>query len=664
MRLAKIRIRNYRQYRDLELPKDGELSQATLLVAHVGAGKTNLLNAINWCLYDEELYAVDGNRSLPFVNKGRLGEGLQPGEEPEASVQLLFMLDDRTSVRITRKRAFRVVGPTHVEPKGKSELTVQLSQPNSDWTTLGQDEAREWVERYLPNRIRPYYMLNLERMQQFIHDTESDKVQQAVLSIAQIDVLERLIKRLGDVRRDWFSVSGGGAGEHLERLAKDVSDYTDRVQNLDEAIAKKTDAVDSLAAEIAELDAKLEVHQDAYEADLKLKAARSGLAEAERNYVALEEQLRTTVAASAGFVLAQDALVKAERLVATEKAAHRYPPPIDAEYLRELLSPSRQSCICRRPLTPGTTEYAEVESLLPEKMRVGELGQFLMEHESGIAVGRDRAATFQRQTSQVREQMSTLDSEIARCQNAVVEHGNTLDALGGVNPEVGLVKDQRAKAQHLLSDADKAITSDKKDRDSAQAQLEKTEKAYKLELRKDASRQKTAASLEFTERCLDAAEQVYEDLLGTARARVSGALDTAFKHMMVWKGETYTAATVDDDYHVSVDTSDGWEATGSLSGGENVCLAIAFGQALGEVSGFDSPPLIFDSPLVNLDPSTRVSVAESIGENLKDRQLALLMKPGEFDDAVITALRASLPALKVMDMAFDQREQSTSVTER
>lgn len=664
MRLTKIRIENYRQYRDFELPREGHLGQATLLVAHMGAGKTNLLNAINWCLYDEEMFTVDNNRSLPFINTGRLGEALSPGTESESRIQLSLSLGDDAMARVTRRQVFKVKESGQAEPKSRSELTVQVQAVGDDWVTLTSDDARDWVARYLPNRIRPYYMLNLERMQQFIQDAESDRVQKAVLAIAQIDMLERLIKRLDEVRKDWYRTSGDRPGGLLELLTKDVETYRDDLAKLEESIQKQSGAVDRLAVDIAELDAKLEVHADAFTADLNLKNAKRALMEAETSFTGLEEQLRAVIAECAGYVLAAEALSHTAGLVASEKAAHRYPPPIDTSYLREILSPEKRSCICGRSLPPGTPEFAAVEALLPENMKVNALGEFLIEHESGIAVGQDRAAGFHGRTAGLRRQLSDADAQIAKQKQAVEKHQAELDELGGVNPQVGLIKEQRTKAQHALTEAEKLIAGDKKHKEHVQELLEKTEKKYKIELHKDKSRQKTAESLEFTERCLSVATSVYEQLLGEARQRVSNALDVAFRQMMVWKPDTYTAATVDSAYHVSVRTAEGWEATGSLSGGENVCLAIAFGQALGEISGFDIPPLIFDSPLVNLDSSARTSVAMTIGEHLKDRQLVLLMKPGEFDDSVIAALEGTMPDLQIFDMAFDQAEQTTSIAER
>ena len=56
MKIHKIELENYRQYRGehtIELSTDDAHNLSIILGAN-GAGKTNLLNAINWCLYGDE----------------------------------------------------------------------------------------------------------------------------------------------------------------------------------------------------------------------------------------------------------------------------------------------------------------------------------------------------------------------------------------------------------------------------------------------------------------------------------------------------------------------------------------------------------------------------------------------------------------------------------
>ncbi len=52
-RIKRLEIKNYRQYEHLELDFDDDKNIYAFL-ARNHAGKTNIINAISWCLYGDE----------------------------------------------------------------------------------------------------------------------------------------------------------------------------------------------------------------------------------------------------------------------------------------------------------------------------------------------------------------------------------------------------------------------------------------------------------------------------------------------------------------------------------------------------------------------------------------------------------------------------------
>ena len=75
MRFDSIDIENYRQYKSLHITfpeKSG--NDLHVIVASNGVGKTNLLNAINWCLYGDEPHLGDEDDALTICNHLALQE--------------------------------------------------------------------------------------------------------------------------------------------------------------------------------------------------------------------------------------------------------------------------------------------------------------------------------------------------------------------------------------------------------------------------------------------------------------------------------------------------------------------------------------------------------------------------------------------------------------
>ena len=75
MRITNIDITNYRQYKSLSFafPSSND-SDIHIIVAQNGIGKTNLLNAITWCLYGKEPHLGDNIRFDERIERTSLFE--------------------------------------------------------------------------------------------------------------------------------------------------------------------------------------------------------------------------------------------------------------------------------------------------------------------------------------------------------------------------------------------------------------------------------------------------------------------------------------------------------------------------------------------------------------------------------------------------------------
>ena len=73
MYLDNIELTNYRQYQQskLEFATSPE-ANFTVIIGANGSGKTNLLNAVTWCLFGEEMHLDQKYKGLPIVNTSTL----------------------------------------------------------------------------------------------------------------------------------------------------------------------------------------------------------------------------------------------------------------------------------------------------------------------------------------------------------------------------------------------------------------------------------------------------------------------------------------------------------------------------------------------------------------------------------------------------------------
>jgi len=64
-----LELENYRQYREqkIEFSTGEDGKRITIIEGANGAGKTNILNAVTWCLYGIEQHIGDKDKGLPIV---------------------------------------------------------------------------------------------------------------------------------------------------------------------------------------------------------------------------------------------------------------------------------------------------------------------------------------------------------------------------------------------------------------------------------------------------------------------------------------------------------------------------------------------------------------------------------------------------------------------
>ena len=100
MRIESIEIKNFRQYREEKVlfPKKSGSKDIHIIIGENGEGKTNILNALTWCLYGEELHLGDKNTAIRTINSQYVNELRSKGERfGEVSVIVRMSLEEENS---------------------------------------------------------------------------------------------------------------------------------------------------------------------------------------------------------------------------------------------------------------------------------------------------------------------------------------------------------------------------------------------------------------------------------------------------------------------------------------------------------------------------------------------------------------------------------------
>ena len=107
MRIEKIVLRNYRQFRKAQVAfRSRPDTDLHFMIGTNGTGKTNLLNAINWCLYDDEPHLSKDSHRLPLINLQTL-DNTKTGKKREVAVEVWAETEQAAKIGFIRRAVFR-----------------------------------------------------------------------------------------------------------------------------------------------------------------------------------------------------------------------------------------------------------------------------------------------------------------------------------------------------------------------------------------------------------------------------------------------------------------------------------------------------------------------------------------------------------------------------
>jgi len=246
MKLISLKMHNFRQfYGTTPLIKfASDETNVTVIHAENGAGKTALLNAFTWLLYDS--YTKGFGSPEEKVNKRAVAEA-ENGATVIAWVELSFEHND---ILYQIRRQSDVVKISDKEWNLKPERPAKLLYATEDGQWLSQEKVSETIGRILPKDLYTYFFFDGERIERIVQPTknEKNKLAAATKKLLGVEVLNRSIKHVNDARII------------LEKELKRIGDpETQRL--LAEKEGKEVDLAD-LERKLDQLQANLDGFQD------------------------------------------------------------------------------------------------------------------------------------------------------------------------------------------------------------------------------------------------------------------------------------------------------------------------------------------------------------------------------------------------------------------
>ena len=201
MILDKVKIKNYRQYRDVEIEfAQGESSNFTIIKGDNGTGKTTLLNALSWCLYGKEIHDY-GDESAMDICNNKTAYLAKNKQRIPVSVKIRF-IDEGEPLIFERTREYYKEGnELKVSQMGDKFFTSK----KENGKVVKEENDQFTLERKIPKEIEDYFFFDGARLSQYFQDNSNQNIKDSIYVISQLNLFENLSNNLPKVRKNYIN---------------------------------------------------------------------------------------------------------------------------------------------------------------------------------------------------------------------------------------------------------------------------------------------------------------------------------------------------------------------------------------------------------------------------------------------------------------------------
>ena len=652
MRIESIDIQNFRQYRNLvfKFPCSSGQNDLHIIYAKNGVGKTNVLNAITWCLYDTEMHLGDKYTASAILNNQQVQElrdHLQEGGNAigDATVRILFSSDDaKEKIRFQRVGKFNVTNEAVIPVS--TEFSI-MHFVDGEWNSIdSEEETLSLVKKNVPEEIHEYIFFDGEHLENYFKAGQFENIKNGIEELTQAKILEKaegaFNKYLTDVLNPQISKSP----------QKEVASAQQELDKIQTAIDSSVDAINTYTTqihhcddEIANLDNIINGHVHVSEKTKRLKEVE-GLIDKLRNSIS---QKKTEMMVFAREYLQYFALypsIKNLYLYIQEQDQHgKLPPRID-KFLLETIEKHKHCLICDQDL--GDHSYSFIEELKKELEVSSETSALLnktvvmlRQYLSKLAQYKTKRDSLMNDVKNLRQQYNDYIDEEKLLNTYLMNIPNA----EAITKAIEQKKEYRKKRDDIV--AKKGVEeAHKKELD---VQYIAQGKKLKALIDKNQQLEKINAQAEYCKKCRNILKETRLDLLEESRSEMEReTLDTFTK--LLWKKDVFSKVEILEDYTFRLLDNYGSQTLGSCSAAERALLALSFTLALQKVSMHDSL-LFIDTPIGRVDEDNRQNFIKTLCEIAKTKQVILTFTPTEYDDKVAAALQDQYASFSQLSMS-------------
>ena len=626
MRIHSIHIENYRQYKgpiDINFSLNDD-KNFTVIEGTNGAGKTNLLNAITWCLYGKELHKSNKSNSGDEIYNSITKNETPPGGSFEVLVSLKLIDDYGIKTTFTRSVKYSRDKNGKITNSPIANLIVK--------NDLMGDECIErpnlFINKEFPREIEGYFFFDGEKLEDYFDDNSGNAIKNSVYQLVQLDLIDSALDHLENVEKYY--------NRNISKIDKKLGEELTNRSNLEVKLRKykreKDDAnqsIDDLNRKLEELRSELKEidFSNIKELENELDRLKNTKKVVSKNIDKDNKSMKKLVLEKAPFVFAYSLMKDAKNLCKNTKNDDVAQSLYSKDLLEHILKENK--CICGCDLSEDDHAH-EVISDLIDKAHVS---QFLSSEIKNLARNLEISLM---EIEDVNDEIKRYSENIQSNESLLYETTESIEdtkmkisridhsAIRKLNAEINNVEKNRDKAISKRKEAEINYNHVKNELDK----LEIDERNQKIN---NVAINKLQKARQFCKISKSNLEILKKNLIHEIRLKLEKETTDQFLKLM-WKNN-YEEVLISNNYDVRLkNVFDEIVPTVRLSAGEKLVLALSFVSAVNNLSGFNLP-MIIDTPTGRLGTAMKNNVAEVLPKYMSDKQVTLLVTDEEYNDS-------------------------------
>ncbi len=646
MKLISLKMHNFRQFYGTTPKIEFASDSANITVFHAenGAGKTALLNAFTWLLYDT--YTKGFDASDDKVNKRALAEA-EIGDTVVTWVELIFE-HNGTLYQISRQAAAFKESDEKWSSKPERPAKLMYANENGQWEN--EDKVFEVIGKILPKDLHSYFFFDGERIERIVQPTKKEKNDLALATkkLLGVEVLDRAINHLNDARvlleKELKRIGDPETQKVLDEKEKKEQELVELEINYDQLLTN----LDGFKESKAEIEKRLRLLEGVKERQKRRDQLNEDLEARKSSFNQNQEKLKQIIAKDGYTVFVEYAAQEFQSLIESLRTKGELPVGIKKQFVQDILD--KGSCICGRSLDTETepSARAAVEAWM-EKAGSDDVEKAANQMGVLITNLQDKVPAFWETVASCQSKEETDRSKIAEIENELDAIKKEL--LESPREDVSALENRRSQIDSDIEKTNRDIGAIKQDINDIKKLIEELDEKRKqhegLEEKQNLANRRVNAAVEARTRI----KQVYDNVNEKLRKRFENSINKYFHQISV----SPYVAKLDSDYSLELfDHSINVPIPVARSQGESQVLCLSFiagfidltkewsAKGWSNIVGPDNVeyPIVMDSPFGTLDTTNRRHVTEHI--NRIANQIVMMVSTTQWEGEVSEASKGKI----------------------